>query len=471
MDTSGISPITVVALIGGFLAAFAFLCLIGLLLRYTNRPSTSGGIGVGYSGGLYQPSASGYKSARAAAIAAADGSAPLQGGPRPGFMNGNESNMNLLDGASPMGYGGNDYPPTSVPGPGGRIPGTHGRAPSSGLGFPGPPAAARRGFGGQQSHPNQSGGPSSSSSSAGPDGGGFRPGQVVGGGGGGGYSGRPNGPGGLGAPPSAGPGAVQANHLRYPRGPPPASDATRRSRYSRAGGPGVNQADRRSRIDSVGPGTYRKSMYLPPDGTSPPSLPTTYNSNATQGYPPSARNGSGNSNVSNGLRRVESIGKGSMARGNSINRGGNGAMNNAPVDQKMLLGARNDNFGGGNGNGGGRRSPNSQPQQQQQNRGFQQQSQPQMNGQRRPSAGNGASSPDPLGVRNGNNQQQQQRPMMNNNNSSRPPHQQVPMGMGMGNNRPQMGSRGPSNQGFSGGMAPGQIFRPPQGGQQRALLG
>lgn len=238
-DTSGIGPVSVVGLVGGFVVAFSFLCLIGLILRYTNRPTTQNGIGVGYSGGLYQPSASGYKSARAAAIAAADGSAPLQGvrAGGGGTVGGNESRANLLENSSPMGYGGNDYPPndqgsSSVPGPGGRMAGTHGRAPSSGLGFPGPPAAARRGFGGQQSHPGQQGG----FSSAGPDGGGFRPGQVVGGGGGfSGGGGRPMGPGGLGSPPANGPGAAPANHLRYPRGPPPASDATRRSRYSRAG--------------------------------------------------------------------------------------------------------------------------------------------------------------------------------------------------------------------------------------------
>ena len=94
-----------------------------------------------------------------------------------------------------------------------------------------------------------------------------------------------------------------------PRGPPPASSKNRRSRYTQQQGSSSidTQGMRRSRIDSVGPGTYRKSMFMPQDEQD--AMPSGSNMHRTISNG-TTHNGAG----PRPLRRVESIGKGDPRR-------------------------------------------------------------------------------------------------------------------------------------------------------------
>lgn len=194
------------------------------------------------------------------------------------------SRMSLLGGASPMGYS-NDEPkesPYGTPnsqGSNGRDyfgKGGHTRGHSSGIQLPGATAStARRGA---PAHPPING------AHVAPDGSGFQVGQPVN------FQQQPNqkrSPNGYGP---AGPSFArpQQQHRATPSkvglGPPPATDAKRRSRYARN--------DNR-RIDSIGPGAIRKSMFMPDEGNPFP-----------EGAPRTGAN----------MRRVDSIGKGDHRR-------------------------------------------------------------------------------------------------------------------------------------------------------------
>jgi hypothetical protein len=221
---------------------------------------------------LFQPSAAGYGT-RVAGLSVPEGKKY-------------SSRASLIAAASPMGHGGRmeDHGDTSfVSTPGSSNTSTdyfgkggHSRGQSSGIKLPGATAATSRK--GLVAHPFLPG------ASIAPDGSGFLLGQVTShspeGPGPSGYASRPAGL----SPSERSPGPRTSN---VGMGSPPASDARRKSKYTRADG---------RRVDSVGPGTIRKSMYLGPDGQ--PS---------SDGVP---RSVSGNNN----LRRVDSVGRGDHRR-------------------------------------------------------------------------------------------------------------------------------------------------------------
>ncbi|KDN47723.1 hypothetical protein K437DRAFT_91039 [Tilletiaria anomala UBC 951] len=284
--TSSISAITILSILGGFIFVFLTCIAISRILAITNRPSREAFPYQAASGkGMYQPSANmpSRLTATSGQSRIASASAGLLAGAAP--MGGRDSTVGSVD---TLPYG--QAPHLDFAGRGVL---QHTRGASSGLGFPGPPTAARRGPGAQggQQHPPLGGGSGSGAPAPAPDGSGFQPGAV--------YT-----------------GASVAPRLRSPlhNGPPPASDGRRQSRYNRIGG-GLNgglgvhtagaqqqqqqplrdphnrmsMADRRSRIQSVGAGVYRKSMYMDD---------------------PQAAGASG----STGIRRVESISRGNSLR-------------------------------------------------------------------------------------------------------------------------------------------------------------
>ena len=356
--SSGLDPIEIIIILGTFVCVFALLVLVGTLCKVFNRPSTEAHPYYG-GNGLYHPSAAGYgggPGSPAAARAAAAGA----GGP------GSSTNLlsveqkynaraSLLGAASPMGAGGSgssphlddsfgdsstnsvdDYfgmrKPSAAAGPShaphGRNASSnmgHSRGESSGIHLPGPSAARRHGGGASGHHPAMpSGAPS-------PDGGGFRPGQVV----------VPAGYG------TAGPGGPAPQLRAAPRGPPPAMDARRRSKYARADG---------RRIDSVGPGVLRKSMFLTSD-----DAPTDAAAQRTSMYAGGSRvqrqqSGNSEGNTSGGLRRVDSVGRGDARRRSQAYPAGAGASARTPSmygalanDRAMMRSAQADNFGAGRG--------------------------------------------------------------------------------------------------------------------------
>ncbi|PWN90038.1 hypothetical protein FA10DRAFT_266555 [Acaromyces ingoldii] len=340
-ESSGLTPIEVGITLAVFVGMFVVLVCIGELLKIYNKPSTEAAPYMTLSRQLYQPSAAGYGTR---------GQKQQQQHPSSSLaVPSNQkvgSRTSLLESASPMGTGGRgiddsfgdstmttpsshghggagDYFSRGDYATNGMGPGSsrgHARGQSSGISLPGPAAAARRGGGGGgEQHPRLNG-----ASPIGPDGGGFRPGQVFN------YASMAPGAGPSGAPVNGGyrgPGAKpQLRQHPIGRGPPPAQDGNRRSRYAR------------SRIDSVGPGVLRKSMYMSGDDD------------------PRSTSGEGGSN----LRRVDSIGKGdprrkSQAYGlgaggpSSPPKGGRvpSIYNNGHAEKATLLSAQADNFGAG----------------------------------------------------------------------------------------------------------------------------
>ncbi|EPQ27538.1 uncharacterized protein PFL1_05076 [Pseudozyma flocculosa PF-1] len=320
-NRSGIQPIDVIIVLGGLIAIFILLVLISGICKVVNRPRSEARHRANPQA-MFKPSAAGYGARGIGDTVPLDAPA-----------------TNLLGAASPMGMGGNshygdssadlslDTPPRSIK--------THTRGKSSGVNFPGPPAAFRRGA--QPQHPhleNQTSldapiaGPSFSS--AAPDGSGFRPGQRFD------YGqlsdGLPRGP--SGNPNGYAPRQPSLRQGKAANsGPPPALSRSRSGRYAQGSDP-----TRRSRIDSVGPGTYRKSMFLHEDPSGDlHRVPT---------------NGEGPSSAGGGLRRVESIGKGDARRRSNFMGGGvrgqsiygNSGAALAPLD---IRSAREDGWGSG----------------------------------------------------------------------------------------------------------------------------
>ena len=284
--------------------------LIGLICKLANRPRSEARHDV-YAKGMFQPSAAGYGSRRAPATA--DNS-----------MEGTSASANLLDSASPMGSGGRYTDPDVSAGGSSdsHTSRTHVRGKSSGVNFPGPPAAFRRGGGGQQ-HPqlgqqtfhmdSAMAGPSFSD--AAPDGSGFQPGQVFN------YGalngGAPRMP--TGAPNGYAPRQGSLRPTSMARGPPPALSRSRSGRYAQGADP-----SRRSRIDSVGPGTYRKSLYLPEDGGRKSIFLTEESTAAYLSINEPVQRKPSNGRNAGGLRRVDSIGKGDPRRVSNYNGSGGG---------------------------------------------------------------------------------------------------------------------------------------------------
>ncbi|SNX87294.1 uncharacterized protein MEPE_06004 [Melanopsichium pennsylvanicum] len=360
-QTSSLKAPTVAILLGVFIGVFILFVLIGITCKFANRPSNDSRP-QHYAKTMYQPSAAGYGSKTAG-----------QGGGsyRPNDSMHDVSNLKagLLDSAQPMGRGGryeeaddslgssngigNGNTPHAPNGGFGMISsnsassfsgsdshrfgpsrGGHARGASSGVELPGPAASAtfRRNVSGSHppihspndesyDSPNSANGLVSASIM--PDGSGFRPGQIFDH-----ATGAPkasaemrdHGNSYFGAPPAGllprGGSLVQHNSQQrpYARGPPPASSKNRRSRYGQGAlsSSADTAASRRSRIDSIGPGTYRKSMFLPPDQEAMPK-------DGFVGGSQVRRTTTDQSDVSAKLRRVESIGKGDPRRSSRYN--------------------------------------------------------------------------------------------------------------------------------------------------------
>lgn len=352
-ESSGLTPIELGITLAVFVGLFLFLVCVGELLKIFNKPTTEAAPYVSVNRQLYQPSAAGYGSKGQKQVQPQQ---PVGGLIVPNNKKGGDR-TSLLESASPMGTGGRGIDDSfgdsgmttpSSHGHGGGSGGDyfsrggdygtsgpskgHARGQSSGISMPGP-AATRRGGGGGggDQHPRLNG-----ASPVGPDGGGFRPGQI--------FNYASMAPGAVVGPPPInnggyrGPGAnPQLRQQPIGRGPPPAQDGNRRSRYTR------------SRIDSVGPGVLRKSMYMNGDDDGRSVSGDAY---------ASAGAGASSSN----LRRVESINKGDPRRKSQYGGGGAGAnsnpmptrggrqpsiYNNAPSERATLLSAQADNFGAG----------------------------------------------------------------------------------------------------------------------------
>lgn len=341
-QTSSLEAPVVAILLGGFLGVFLIFVLIGVTCKFANRPRADQRPQAD-SKAMFQPSAAGY------------GSAAASYGRNQSMQDVSSPSIGLLGSAQPMGRGG-QYEEAADSSLGssnglhgnnrahggfGMIPshsagsfsgdeadrfaasrGGHARGNSSGIELPNPAASSafRRNVSG--SHPPvHSPGTESydlphSATAFAPDGSGFTPGQIfdhnaiTGGAPKTSAEMREARTSYLGAAPSVMPrraSLVQTNAnpqaRPYPRGPPPSSSKNRRSKYANPQLQSSNdsQATRRSRIDSVGPGTYRKSMFLPQESDSMPS--GDYAGGAAVSR--SVSNGK-----SGALRRVESIGKG-----------------------------------------------------------------------------------------------------------------------------------------------------------------
>lgn len=366
-QTSSLEAPVVAILLGGFIGVFILFVLIGVTCKFANRPRADNRPQTRVKS-MYQPSAAGYGSAAATYGGAYRGNDSMHDVSNP--------NAGLLDSAQPMGRGGryeeaddslgssngigNGHTPHGANGGFGMIAsnsasslsgsdshrfapsrGGHARGASSGIELPGPAASAtfRRNVSG--SHPPiQSPGDDSydsphsahnlAAASIMPDGSGFTPGQIF-------DHNATNG----GAPKGssemrqqrssylAGPPAgllprrgslAQANPQQrpYARGPPPASSKNRRSRYAQ--GALASSADtaalRRSRIDSVGPGTYRKSMFLPQDQD---AMPSGELAGGSQIRRTTTNNSEKSITGGSKLRRVDSVGKGDPRRSSRYN--------------------------------------------------------------------------------------------------------------------------------------------------------
>ena len=333
-ETSSITLLAIIILLGGFVGAFLFCVALSRILAITNRPKAeafpyqSAGAGsMGGSTASLGPAGTGKGAAKGQMF---QPSLSMNGRHGSFSAKADSIQMGLLNSAAPMagrspssddiasGYG---QAPIAMAG---QSNGGHQRGASSGLGFPGPPSAARRGPGAAagQAHPPLHSGPGDGAStgfSAAPDGAGFQPGQLFQAGG------------------NAGPRLRNPLHV----GPPPASDARRQSRYNRAGGglngglgasaiahqgsngPGAEArprlrdpnsretlADRRSRIQSVGAGVYRKSLYMGPGAQHQFGGPSGGGGRG----PDSSSSPDPGAVTSGGLKRVESISRGEPVR-------------------------------------------------------------------------------------------------------------------------------------------------------------
>ncbi|KAF6767529.1 hypothetical protein PSEUBRA_005544 [Kalmanozyma brasiliensis GHG001] len=355
-QTSSLEAPVVAILLGGFLGTFFLFVLIGVTCKYVNRPRTDARRQPA-ARAMYQPSAAGYGSA----AAGTNPNAAFR--PNESMHDLSSPNAGLLTSAQPMGRGGryeeaaddslssngmgHDRVAPGVNGGYGMMPSHsassfsgdesqrfggprrgHARGASSGIELPGPTASAtfRRNVSG--SHPPVHSNADDSydsprltngftSASVAPDGSGFTPGALFDHGA---YNGAPSkspndqrdhrtsyldGPpagvlprrASLNPPPNNNP-----QQRPYLRGPPPASSNNRRSRYHQNQSSGDLSGMRRSRIDSVGPGTYRKSMFMSQDGSYD-------HQNGSQ-----IRRNTSKNNGPKSLRRVESIGKGDPRR-------------------------------------------------------------------------------------------------------------------------------------------------------------
>ncbi|TKY85478.1 hypothetical protein EX895_005640 [Sporisorium graminicola] len=356
-QTSSLKAPVVAIILGGFIGVFLLFVLVGITCKFANRPRSDNRT-YNHAKAMYQPSAAGYGSA-----AAHNGGTSMY---RANELMHDVSNPNagLLDSAQPMGRGGryeeaddslgssngNDsaFAARGANGGFGMIPSNsassfsgdesnrfagparrgHARGASTGIDLPGPAASAtfRRNVSG--SHPPVHSNPDNSydaphaangllSSSVMPDGSGFTPGQIFdhnainGGAPKASAEMREHRTSFLGGPPVGvlprRTSLVQQTPQQrpYARGPPPSSSKNRRSRYAQQNQSSTDTANmRRSRIDSVGPGTYRKSMFLPSDDSTPDFA----------GGSQMRRMPSNNNEAPKPLRRVESIGKGDPRR-------------------------------------------------------------------------------------------------------------------------------------------------------------
>lgn len=305
---SGLTPpevgITLAVLLGLWL-----ICLfIGVLCKVFNKPNKEAAPYV--QSKLFQPSAAGYGSRTAMQNGRLNAPPTQQFGSR----------VSLLANAGPMGYDAGDHSLGSLDSHGtadssGRSHG-HTRGQSSGIQLPGATMASSRKTAAR--HPGYTTG-------YGPDGSGFKPGQAVN----------------IGGITPAGPSSPEASrsvlppHARVGLGPPPAADARRRSRYSKA----VSR-----RVDSIGPGQLRKSMYMNGDegnGERPRRVSRKFSDGAETNQ--------------GGLRRVDSVGKGDHRRRSQYHqqtpsyasRGTSIYTNNHQGDKAVFLSAQADNFGSG----------------------------------------------------------------------------------------------------------------------------
>lgn len=344
---SGLTPVEVGLVLAVLLGLFAFLLIIGEFCKIFNKPRKEAAPYTQQK--LYQPSAAGYGT-RAATNTLQVPSGRGKGG-------GQGSRLSLLQFASPMGAGGRPGDETvdssletptvsSHSGQGdyfGKKSNGHTRGQSSGVQLPGAAtmASSRKGPG---AHPMLN-----ENSTFAPDGSGFKPGQPVNFAG---YAGphSPTSPG-QSAPMIPGQGNVPS-HARVGMGRPPAADARRKSRYSRA----ISK-----RIDSMGPGQLRKSLYAGADDD--PMNSDLYGGGvgnrkskiirkpSTEDRSTDEVQGSGGGNGA-GLRRIDSMGKGDARRKSqiqSVYRSSRAisAYNSKSNDKAIFLSAQADNFGAG----------------------------------------------------------------------------------------------------------------------------
>ncbi|PWN37401.1 uncharacterized protein FA14DRAFT_170253 [Meira miltonrushii] len=334
---SGLSPVEVVLILAVVLGLFVVLLIIGELCKVFNKPRKEAAPYTQQK--LFQPSAAGY------GTRAATNNLKVPNGGGKGMG----SRLSLLQFASPMGTGGrvgDDTIDTSVSshnsGQGdyfGRKSNGHTRGQSSGVQLPGAAtmASSRKGPG---AHPMLNG-----NSTFAPDGSGFTPGQPVNFAG---YAG-PNSPSSpeRTTPMVPGQGNVPS-HARVGMGRPPAADAKRKSRYSRA---------MSKRIDSMGPGQLRKSLYAGADddpmnhdlyGAVGNRKSKMIRKPSTEDRSPEEIQASGGA----GLRRIDSMGKGDARRRSqiqSVYRSSRAisVYNSKNNDKAIFLSAQADNFGAG----------------------------------------------------------------------------------------------------------------------------
>lgn len=350
---SGLKPIEVILVLAILLGLFVFLLIVGELCKVLNKPRKEAAPYTQQK--LFQPSAAGYGTR--AAINTLQ--VPTAGG------KGQGTRMSLLQFASPMGAGGrpgDDTGDSSLESPSisshngqgdyfGKKSNGHTRGQSSGVQLPGAAtvASSRKGAG---AHPMLN-----PNSSFAPDGSGFKPGQPVNFAG---YAGphSPSSPG-QNAPLVPGQSNVPS-HARVGLGRPPAADARRRSRYSRA----ISK-----RIDSMGPGQLRKSIYAgaEDDPMNSDLYGTVGNRKSRMIRKPSTddrqNDDAQGTGGGAGLRRIDSMGKGDARRKSqiqSIYRSSRAisvynAKNN---DKAIFLSAQADNFGAGRSDPLGARSNN-----------------------------------------------------------------------------------------------------------------
>ncbi|CAD6913969.1 unnamed protein product [Tilletia controversa] len=301
VDTSGITPFALVAVCAGIGAAFILAVAVAFICKAVNRPSEEAmPYLINGRGALYQPSAAGYGARQGAGGPAGAGAAGGKGGKTaPAAAGGGKAQLsrtpshasnsrtNLLGAAQPMGR--DDSFTRSFDGHnnGGSTPErTHNRGTSTSISqhpYPAAPMAARRpGFGPAGGHPTLPG------QIIAPDGSGFTPGQPFR---------SPNGSTSPGAMPyssGGGPGpGGSPSFLNVNPNPSmdlarPSRDNKRMSMVSMAHGPppATAETNRQSRkIDSVGPGVLRKSMFLAADAQFP-GLEALQRSGSNQHYPP-----------------------------------------------------------------------------------------------------------------------------------------------------------------------------------------